>query len=128
MEEEDTNSFWETQRKRDDEIHALRVKEFEDCERRRKEQSDAQLRSENSAAKRHADWLRINTQVNECFERLSVKSLSFRDQCAIAAMEWATRFFVQCLTSDGAGAKYVAERAFDIADAMEAERQKRIQK
>jgi hypothetical protein len=125
---EDTKSFWETQCKRDDEIHALRVKEFEDCKRLRKEQSAAQLRVEKNAAERHADWMRINTQFNEFAKQLSVKILSFRDECAIAAMECAGRFFGECPTSDGAGAKTLAERAFDIADAMEAERQKRSQK
>ena len=121
MEEE--KDFWKTQLEREAEIHALKVKEFADCERARQAQIDAQIRVEKDAAARHEDWLRVNYNAIAKITDISIQQLSFRDSCAIAVMTGV------CAQDDRySSVEKMVGSAFNIADAMEAERQKRSAK
>lgn len=98
--------------------------EFRLCVRRVEEVAAAEVAREVKTDK-HRERI-----VTHC-ERLEVAALSFRERCAIAAMgsmdkdDWH-----QAYAPDGwqKAVEEVARISFEIADAMEAERQKRGEK
>lgn len=116
---------------REIELHAAKMAEFADCQKTRESQrADLEL-----AQKYREKWEEVNLEVIGALRRQA--PLSFRDQCAIAAIhtidsDLTVEFLATELLIGKSeynpriyGPMYIAQHAFDVADAMEAERQKR---
>lgn len=114
LELDESAKWFANKEKRETELHAAQLAEYADCKRVRQEQVDLDR-------ERHERWQEHSKIVEQ--QNKNCATLSFRDQCAIAAIPIIEHYLMaagKAATDDN-----IAEGSFDLADAMELERQKR---